>query len=245
MPSRPSSSMPSWQIPQAAPVPPVAKPSAPATKSSAPVHLATCQRTTGISIASGASASSSAPPQPSTGPTLVKTKATARRGSRPSPHKNQVAFHVPSSEDKADDEELAEIIRDRQQRAAGAKEIKGLSDESNAYRADWLGAKVRFVKMAESTTDENHAADENESTRADEAIPATDEIARATTSVAPEEYARPVEVSVATPEDTEQVRATASVAPEVNEPISSAPPAPMPSPILPSTSEAKKTKAAE
>ena len=51
----------------------------------------------------------------------MKTKATAGRGSRPSPHKKQVAFHVPSSDDEADDEELAEIIRDRQQRAARAK----------------------------------------------------------------------------------------------------------------------------
>ena len=57
------------------------------TKSSAPVHLATCQRTTGISIASGASASSSAAPNSSTGPSLLKTKTTAGRGSRPSPHK--------------------------------------------------------------------------------------------------------------------------------------------------------------
>ena len=130
-------------------------------------------------------------------------------------------------------------------------EIKGLSDEFNAYRADWLGAKVRFVKMAErftsnvaaqhespqaeasaqpteehaSTADENHGADENESTRADEAIPATEENARATTSVAPEEQARPAEASAAEPEETEQAKATPSVAPEVNEPISSTPPA--------------------
>jgi hypothetical protein len=52
---------------------------------------------------------------------LLKKKATAGRGTRPSPHKKQVAFQVPSSEDDADDEELAEIIRDRQQRAASAK----------------------------------------------------------------------------------------------------------------------------
>ena len=31
-------------------------------------------------------------------------------------------------------------------------EIKTLSDEFDAYRADWLGAKVRFVKMAEKFT---------------------------------------------------------------------------------------------
>ena len=82
MPSRPISSVPPRQIPQAAPIPQaaqiprVSKPSAPPAKSSAPVHLATCQRTTGISTASGASASSSAHPS-STGPTLLKTKATA------------------------------------------------------------------------------------------------------------------------------------------------------------------------
>ena len=90
-------------------------------KSSALVPLASCQRTKGISIASGAFASSSAPPQSSIGPTMLKTKATAGRGSRPSPHKKQVAFQVPSDEDEADDDELAEIIRDRQQRAARAK----------------------------------------------------------------------------------------------------------------------------
>ena len=52
---------------------------------------------------------------------MLKTKATAGRGTRPSPHKKQVAFHVPSSEDEVDDDELAEIIRDRQHRAARAK----------------------------------------------------------------------------------------------------------------------------
>ena len=74
-------------------------------------------------------------------------------------------------------------------------EIKALGDEFDVYRADWLGAKVRFVNMAKgltsnvaapphhespqaeasaqptkehaSTTNENQAADENESTRAD------------------------------------------------------------------------------
>ena len=52
---------------------------------------------------------------------VSKTKATAGRGSRPSPHKKQVTFQVPSEDDEADDEELAEIIRDRQLRAARAK----------------------------------------------------------------------------------------------------------------------------
>ena len=52
---------------------------------------------------------------------LLKTKTTAGRGSRPSPQKKQVTFQVPSEEDEADDEELAEIIRDRQVRAARAK----------------------------------------------------------------------------------------------------------------------------
>ena len=31
-------------------------------------------------------------------------------------------------------------------------EIKALSDEFDAYRADWLGAKVRFVKLAKGFT---------------------------------------------------------------------------------------------
>src|SRR4051812_13169095 len=68
MPSRPSSSKPSWPIPQAPPAPQVQKSSIPPSKSSTPVHLASCQRTTGISIASGASASFSAPPHSSIGP---------------------------------------------------------------------------------------------------------------------------------------------------------------------------------
>lgn len=310
MPSRPSSSAKtSRPIPHTATGPP--KYSAAPTKSSAPVHLATCQRTTCISIASGASASSSAAPNSSTGPSPLKTKTTAGRGSSPSPHKKQVAFQVPSEEDEADDEELAEIIRDRQVRAARAKgtnvpllldpklildyidlwhkdpntpmpdfkltpgqshmltafiqeekwkfekarqlkkvqyrkekflknnvvsmttdelvkiqsEIKVLSDDFNAYYADWKGAKVRFVKPTKmftsnvvaplqqeipqaeasaqpteehaSTDDDNQAAEENVSSRADGCIPAAGEIARASTSGAPEE--------------NEEVRATASV----------------------------------
>ena len=127
MPSRPiSSAKPSRPIPHAAPASTKSsthspKSSAAPTKSSAPVHLATCQRSTCISIATGASASSSVAPYSSTGPSLLKTKTTTGRGSRPSPQKKQVAFQVPSEEDKADDEELAEIIRDRQVRAARAK----------------------------------------------------------------------------------------------------------------------------
>ena len=62
------------------------------------------------------------------------------------------------------------------------------------------------------TTDVSMASEENESTRADDSIPATEEIARAPTSGAPEE--------------NEEVRATASVVPEENQPHSSAPPAP-------------------
>ena len=80
-------------------------------------------------------------------------------------------------------------------------EIKVLSDDFNAYYADWQGAKVRFVKLTEkftsnvaapsqqeiaqaeasaqpteehaSTAGDNQAAGENESTRADDSIPAT------------------------------------------------------------------------
>jgi len=104
VPSRPSSSAtPSRPIPHAAPAPP--KSSVAPAKSSTPIHLATCQRTTGISIASGVSASSSTAPNSSSGP---------------SPKKKQVAFHVPS-DDEANDEELADIIRDRQERSARAK----------------------------------------------------------------------------------------------------------------------------
>ena len=77
-PSRPSSSVAcSRQIPQTAAA--HSKSSAAPSKSSTPVHLATCQRTQGFSIASGVSVSSSAAPMSSSGPTLLKTKATARR----------------------------------------------------------------------------------------------------------------------------------------------------------------------
>ena len=137
-------------------------------------------------------------------------------------------------------------------------EIKALSDDFNAYYADWQGAKVRFVNLTKkftnvaasmqhespqaeasaqpteehaSTADEVQAADENASSRADDPIPAAEEIARASTSGAPEE--------------TEEVRATASVAPEENQPDSSAPSAPIPTPILPCAFDVKKTKAAE
>ena len=69
------------------------------------------------------------------------------------------------------------------------------------------------------------------SSRADDCISAAEEIARASTSGAPEE--------------NEEVRATASVVPEEIQPNSSAPPAPTPTPILPSASDVKKTKAPE
>src|SRR3954467_9262063 len=124
-PSRPESSKSSKQIPHTAPTKssaPPARSSAIPAKSSAPVHLATCQRTTGISIATGVSASSSAAPNSSAEPSLLKKKATAGRGTRPSP-KKQVVFFVPSddNDDDADEEELAELIRSRQERAAKAK----------------------------------------------------------------------------------------------------------------------------
>jgi hypothetical protein len=140
------------------------------------------------------------------------------------------------------------------------KEIKALSDKFDAYRADWLGAKVRFVKMAKGFTPSVAAssqpkfpqtgtsvqsAEENDSTRADEEIPVSEENARATSNVAPEEQSRSVDASATAPEESEQARATASVVPEEIQPISSAPPAPMTSINLPSATEAKKTKAAE
>ena len=107
-------------------------------------------------------------------------------------------------------------------------EIKQLSDEFDHYYADWLGAEVRFVKITDkfssnvaaptqqensqaeasaqpteenaSTADDIQAAEETQSTRADDCIPATEEIARASTSGAREE--------------NEEVRAIASVGPE-------------------------------
>src|SRR3954467_3608399 len=345
-PSRPESSKSSKQIPHTAPTKssaPPARSSAIPAKSSAPVHLATCQRTTGISIATGVSASSSAAPNSSAEPSLLKKKATAGRGTRPSP-KKQVVFSVPSDDDDddANEEELAEIIRSRQERAAKAKgtpvpmlldpreildyidiwhkdpntplpdfkltpgqshmlthfiqeekwkydqaraikksqyrkekllkqnvvkmntdellkmqaEIKSLSAKFDSYYADWQGAKVRFVKLTDSftkgkaspqipqaeasiqpteehasTANESQTAEDHASSKADDSAPAPEEIARASTSDVPEE--------------TEETRATASVAPEATQPDSSAPPAPTPSPILPSALDVKKTKAAE
>nr|XP_040249499.1 fibrous sheath CABYR-binding protein-like [Aegilops tauschii subsp. strangulata] len=153
------------------------------------------------------------------------------------------------------------------------REIRDLSDEFDRYHADWLGAKVRFVKIAknlnadviaslpqqipqaeasaqqgdenENTTDENQAAEE--ATRAAKEIPAPEEYARATTNVAPEEQPRPAKESVLS-EETENARATASVVPEETAPTSSAPPAKyskVKKITLPSASEVKKTKATE
>ena len=106
-------------------------------------------------------------------------------------------------------------------------------------------ASAQLTEEHASTVDENQAAEENSSTRADDRIPAADDIAMVTTSVAPEEIVMAAEASTAVPEETDHARAAASVVPEENEPISFAPPAPTPSPILPSASDAKKTKAAE
>ena len=121
-------------------------------------------------------------------------------------------------------------------------EIKQLSDEFDRYYADWLGAKVRFVKLTEkftsnvaaptqqeipqdeasaqpteeyaSNADENQAADEPASVRSDDCIPASDDSASATTSVAPEEITRPTEASAVVPEEIAYTRATTSVVPK-------------------------------
>ena len=113
-------------------------------------------------------------------------------------------------------------------------EIKKLSKEFEAYKADWKGAKVRFIRLTKkftssaatpvhievtpveasaqategiaSTADEFQAVDETASTRAAEKIPASEETARATTSVAPEEIARPAEASTVVPEEIAYTR---------------------------------------
>ena len=66
------------------------------------------------------------------------------------------------------------------------------------------------------------------SSRADDRIPAAEEIARAPTSGVPEEI--------------EELRATASVVPEENQPDSSAAHAPTSTPILPSASDVKRPR---
>ena len=59
-------------------------------------------------------------------------------------------------------------------------------------------AYAQPIEEHASTTDGNQAADKTASTRAEE-IPAAEETARATTSVAPEESARPAEDSITAP----------------------------------------------
>ena len=111
-------------------------------------------------------------------------------------------------------------------------EIKVLSDDFNAYYADWKGAKVRFVKLTKMFT-------------SNVAAPSQQEIPQAEASAQPtEEHASTADEHQAA-EENEEVRATASVVPEENQPHSSAPPAPTPTPILPSASDVKKTKATE
>ena len=106
-------------------------------------------------------------------------------------------------------------------------------------------ASAQATEGIASTADENQAADETASTRAAEEIPAFEETARETTIVAPEEPARQAEDSVAVPEETAYDRPATSVGPEEIDPTPTAPPAPKPSPVLPSALEVKKTKATE
>ena len=84
-------------------------------------------------------------------------------------------------------------------------------------------ASAQATEGIASTADEFQVPDETSSTRAAEEIPASEETARATTSVAPEEQARPVEASATEPGETEHARATGSVVSKEIEPISSAP----------------------
>ena len=47
------------------------------------------------------------------------------------------------------------------------REIRDLSDEFDKYHADWLGAKVRFVKMAKGFTSNVAAPTQHESPQAE------------------------------------------------------------------------------
>ena len=54
-------------------------------------------------------------------------------------------------------------------------EIKGLSDDFNAYYADWQGAKVRFVKLTEKFTSKVAAPSQPEIPQAEASAQPTEE----------------------------------------------------------------------
>ena len=116
--SKPKASAPKASKPSAPP--PATNSSVAAAKASTPVVLASCQRTEGFAQASQAASSASACGQPSSSLPMLKTKATAGRGTRPSP-KSKAAVPQADEQGLADEDELADYLRRRQEQAAIAK----------------------------------------------------------------------------------------------------------------------------
>ena len=115
------SSAPSASATAKSSVPPPAKSSSvAAAKASTPVVLASCQRTTGMDTATIAAPSASASGHTSTNVPTLKIKATAGRGTRPSP-KKKVPIPQADEHDMADEDELAEFVRKRAEEVAIAK----------------------------------------------------------------------------------------------------------------------------
>ena len=111
--------------------------------------------------------------------------------------------------------------------------IKVLSDDFNAYYADWKGAKARFVNLTKTFTSSAAAPVHIEVTPAEASAQQTEEHAStADDNQAAEDNVSSRAPTCGAPEENEEVRATASVVPEETAPNSSAPPARTPTPIF-------------
>ena len=91
-----------------------------AVRASTPVSLASCQRTEGFQTATIAASNASASGQPIYSSPRLKQKATSGRGTRPSP-KSKVVVPQVDEHGLADDDELVEFLRRKQEQAAIAK----------------------------------------------------------------------------------------------------------------------------
>ena len=92
-----------------------------AVRASTPVMLASCQRTEGFSKDTIAASSALASGQPSSSTPKLKQKVTAGRGTRSSP-KSKVVVPQVDEHRLADEDELVDFIRRKQEQAAIAKE---------------------------------------------------------------------------------------------------------------------------
>ena len=91
-----------------------------AARASTPVVLASCQRTEGFSKDTIAASSALASGQPSSSTPKLKQKVIVGRGTRPIP-KIKVAVPQVDEHGLADEDELAEFLRRKQEQAAIAK----------------------------------------------------------------------------------------------------------------------------